>query len=613
MKKSSLFQAAVVVGLVMASHVTHAADDSSLGEIVVTATRNATPIEQIGNTIYVVTAKEIEQKQKRTVAEALESVPGVTVSRSGGIGGQATSVFIRGAESRFTLVLINGIPMNDPSSVGDTYNFDRINIDNIERIEVLEGSQSTLYGSRAIGGVINIITKKSTNKNVVFSSEAGSFNTFKNAGSIAGGNEKIQFLFDISQLNAGGVTVNSAQPDKDAYHLTSFTSNISITPDAVTDINLLAKKMLSNANYDDTYSPNTSPYVKSNETILGLTASRSFFNEQWKSEFIIGQDKITRDYLESSYPSHYEGKIDKYSWLNTYKPIKSNSITLGFEKLFEEATTNSFTPHHDAINSLFAQDQATIFEDVYLTVGGRIDDHNQFGTHGTYKVAAAYTIKEQRITLRSSLGTGFKAPSLAQLYDSSWGSNNPNLKPEKSKSWDVGFDKTLVFLQSKLGVSWFHNTYTDLISSSFATHWQNTNIAHAQSSGLGLNLSVIPSKDLTISTNYTYTKTRDDQGQELLRRPQNQFNVSGDYRLSATVKLGAELTYVGSRQDYINITGPKGEVGGYYLVNMTGSYDINKSLQLFARVNNLFDRSYQNVSGYNNPGIATYAGIKASF
>ncbi len=613
MKKSSLFQAAVVVGLVMASHVTHAADDSSMGEVVVTATRNATPIEQIGNTIYVVTAKEIEQKQKRTVAEALESVPGVTVSRSGGIGGQATSVFIRGAESRFTLVLINGIPMNDPSSVGDTYNFDRINIDNVERIEVLEGSQSTLYGSRAIGGVINIITKKSTNKNVVFSSEAGSFNTFKNAGSIAGGNDKVQFLFDISQLNAGGVTVNSAQPDKDAYHLTTFTSNISITPDVVTDINLLAKKMLSNASYDDTYSPNTSPYVKSNETILGLTASRSFFNEQWKSEFIIGQDKITRDYLESSYPSHYEGKIDKYSWINTYKPIKSNAITLGLEKLFEEATTNSFTPHHDAINSLFAQDQATIFEDVYLTVGGRIDDHDQFGTHGTYKVAAAYTIKEQRITLRSSLGTGFKAPSLAQLYDSSWGSNNPNLKPEKSKSWDVGFDKTFAFLQSKLGVSWFHNTYTDLISSSFATHWQNTNIAHAQSSGLGLNLSVIPSKDLTISTNYTYTKTRDDQGQELLRRPQNQFNVSGDYRLSATVKLGAELTYVGSRQDYINITGPKGEVGGYYLVNMTGSYDINKSLQLFARVNNLFDRSYQNVSGYNNPGIATYAGIKASF
>lgn len=613
MKKSSLFQAAVVVGLVMASHVAHAADDSSMGEVVVTATRNATPIEQIGNTIYVVTAKEIEQKQKRTVAEALESVPGVTVSRSGGIGGQATSVFIRGAESRFTLVLINGIPMNDPSSVGDTYNFDRINIDNVERIEVLEGSQSTLYGSRAIGGVINIITKKSTNKNVVFSSEAGSFNTFKNAGSIAGGNDKVQFLFDISQLNAGGVTVNSAQPDKDAYHLTTFTSNISITPDVVTDINLLAKKMLSNASYDDTYSPNTSPYVKSNETILGLTASRSFFNEQWKSEFIIGQDKITRDYLESSYPSHYEGKIDRYSWINTYKPIKSNSITLGLEKLFEEATTNSFTPHHDAINSLFAQDQATIFEDVYLTVGGRIDDHDQFGTHGTYKVAAAYTIKEQRITLRSSLGTGFKAPSLAQLYDSSWGSNNPNLKPEKSKSWDVGFDKTFAFLQSKLGVSWFHNTYTDLISSSFATHWQNTNIAHAQSSGLGLNLSVIPSKDLTISTNYTYTKTRDDQGQELLRRPQNQFNVSGDYRLSATVKLGAELTYVGSRQDYINITGPKGEVGGYYLVNMTGSYDINKSLQLFARVNNLFDRSYQNVSGYNNPGIATYAGIKASF
>ena len=615
MKKSSLFQAAVVVGLVMASHSTHAADDSSMGEVVVTATRNATPIEQVGSTVYVVTSKEIEKKQKQTVAEVLETIPGVTVTRSGGIGGQMTSVYLRGGEARFALVLVNGIPVSDPSSPDDSFNFDRLNVDAIERIEVLQGSQSTLYGSRAMGGVINILTKKSTKNTITVRAEAGSFGTQKEGATVAGGNQKIQYLLDVSQTDSKGIPI-ALPPNnqKNGFHSFSETSTISITPSSTTDIELFTKYQRTLAGYDDVswsapYFPfDSNWFVQTRETTLGAKLNQSLLSDLWKVEVSASANKIAR-YYPFDYTRFYEGKNEKYSWLNTVALTKDHVLTLGVENTYEQAENSSFTSHHANITGIFFQDQLNIFKPLYLTIGGRIDDHSEYGSHSTYRTAIAYDIPDFALKLKSSLGTGFKAPSLYQLYSTSgFFIGNSGLSPERSTTWDAGIEKGFSHYNTKLSITIFHNNYSNLIS------YDNTNtyynISSAKTYGVESRLSASPVKNLEISLNHTYTMTDDGSGRELAQRPLHALTCTTSYHATDQLHIGTEVTYTDSRYAYSYSTE---KMGSYYLVNVTSSYDINKKIQIYGRVNNLFDRSFENFPGYNTPGIAAYAGLKVSF
>ena len=633
--KRSRQNCAVVLGLVLALCSTAGAEEqtANLGEIVVTATRDELPLEQVGSSITVVTAKEIEQQQKRTVADALRMVPGLDVVRTGSMGG-TTSIFMRGAKSEHTLVLIDGIEMNDPSSAGGTFNFGHLTVDNIERIEVLRGPQSTLYGSHAIGGVINIITKRGDGPpKGSIAIEAGSFATTRETASISGGSERVQFSLAASRLDTDGISSAGKRygnHEKDGDQNSSITTRLGITPTPNSEIDLILKYGTSRNEIDNgggVGKDDPNHIMRSSELFTRGQGSLSLFNNLWEQKMGVSYSDISwhdDNDPDAAHPvdrlrSSFQGQTVKFDWQHILNLHKTTTLTMGLETKEEQGSSDyhsvsSFGPY-DSIwskqtartNSVYLQDQINIQDRWFSTIGVRLDDHDRFGSKATYRFTSAYLIKQSATKLKGSYGTGFKAPSLFQLY-SSYGS--PDLKPDKSIGWDLGLEQGLPFLKTTFGATWFKNRYSQMIDFDMST-WTYTNVTKARSQGLELTTQVQPLDELSLLFAYTYMETVDDTtGKELVRRPKNKLSFDANYRFLKKANLSLGLVYVGSR--YNNAANTQ-KLGGYTLVNLAAAYDVTKSLQLFGRIDNLLDRQYEEVLGYGTPGIGAYGGVKVSF
>lgn len=629
--KRSRQKYAVVVGLVLAINGSALAEEQAaqLGEIVVTATRDEVPIEQVGSSITVITAKQIEQQQKQTVADALRMVPGLDLVRTGSFGG-STAVFMRGAKSEHTLVLIDGIQMNDPSSTGGGYNFSNLTTDNIERIEILRGPQSTLYGSHAIGGVINIITKRGDGKLKGFlSAEGGSFATARESAGINGGNDLLQYSLSVSRLDTGGVSAAGERygnTERDGYQNTAVAGRLGITPTSNSEIDLTLRYDRSHTSVDNgggAGNDDPNHIMKSDELFFRSQGWLSLFNGLWEQKLgvsfsdISWRDDNDRDNTDLEIlRSSFHGQGVKLDWQHTLKLHKTTTLVLGAETTEENAKSdyfsnlwgiNSFDERFARTTGVYLQDQLNLFDAWFSTFGVRVDEHSKFGTEATYRFTTSYLIKQTDTRLKGSYGTGFKAPSLYQLY-SSYGS--PDLKPDKSIGWDLGLEQGLPFLQTTLGATWFRNEYSQMIDFDMTT-WKYNNVAKAHSQGLELTAALQPVDDLTLKAAYTYTETKDDlTGNQLTRRPKNKLTFDANYSFLKKANVNLGLVYVGTR--YADTANTQ-KMKDYLLVNLAGSYDITKNLQLFGRVNNLFDRQYEEVAGYGTPGIGAYGGVKVSF
>ncbi|WP_078788588.1 TonB-dependent receptor domain-containing protein [Trichlorobacter thiogenes] len=336
----------------------------------------------------------------------------------------------------------------------------------------------------------------------------------------------------------------------------------------------------------------------------------SFSDISWRDDNDL--DNTNLEILRSS----FHGQSVKLDWQHTLKLHKTTTLVLGIETSEDNAKTDSYSSLWGTNNfdekfarttGVYLQDQLNLFDAWFSTFGVRVDDHSKFGTEATYRFTTAYLIKQTDTRLKGSYGTGFKAPSLYQLY-SSYGS--PDLKPDKSIGWDVGVEQGLPFMKTTLGATWFRNEYSQMIDFDMNTYKYN-NIAKAHTHGLELTAALQPVDDLTFKVSYTYLETRDDiSGKQLVRRPKNKasFDINYSFLKKANVNLG--LVYVGTR--YANASNTQ-KMKDYLLVNLAGSYDITKNLQVFGRVDNLFDRQYEEVAGYGTPGIGAYGGVKVSF
>ena len=617
----------------------------TLKPIVVTATRTEESIEEAASSVTVITAQDIDKSKDMTVQEALRTVPGLNIASQGGLG-RNTSVFIRGARSEDTLVMIDGMEINDPISPARSFNFADLLTDNVQQIEVVRGPQSTLYGSDTIGGVINIITKKGTGApEFSLLTEGGSMKTFREVLSGDGKIGKWDYSFSGTRVDSGGVSSADA-----AYHDNAFSGRMGyqLFEKGYLDFvfrSIDAKVHLDDWDYVNNHTVNTPNYIEETNSQLYLTRYTQQVTDFWDSILRFGYYEINRDDRDKDDPNNalyptlyipkdskdwYKGSNIKGEWQNNWYLRDIDVVTMGIE--YKEETGKSYYvdssgappstfPKKSLDNKAFYfQNQLKLFDRIFLTGGVRIDDNGQFGTDTTYKVTLAYILRPTGTKFKGTWGTGFKAPSLYQLYAPpipSYGflGGNPNLKPEESKSFDAGIEQR--FFDEKLFLSfvYFHNDYDHYITfysdpATYISTYKNLN--KAQAKGFETELSINPLENLTITANYTRTDTRDEtNGGQLLYRPKNLSSVSANYVFQKKYQAKLILNYVGQRVDYTSGNNTIGEP--YTRVDLAGSYTINEHVQLFSRIENLFNEHYQQVRGYDTPGISAFGGVKFSF
>jgi vitamin B12 transporter len=594
-----------------------------LEKIIVTATKTESYQATVGTSCTVITAKDLEKTGKRTVQEVLRNVPGVSVMQNGAFGGSA-SVYLRGAKPGYTLVLIDGIEVNDPMSSDRSFNFAHLTTDNIERIEVVHGPQSTLYGSDALGGAINIITKKGKGKpKWEISSEAGSQNTFKENMGLSGSTEKLNYSISASRLDSGGISKAVGGCEKDGYENTSISSKIGYRVFGNSELNLVLRFTdtetdLDDGSYED--DPNRTDWWRNLATKLSF---KQALNSWWDHNLSFSYNDVRRkerdekDSIDTTEDnqSWFKGDNKKFEWQHNFSPLNWDTFTGGFE--YEEERGSSYNRSGVTIKKVdrktmdntgfYFQNQFKLWEKLFITPGLRVDDHELFGRETTYKISTAYIISQTGTRLKGNWGTGFKAPSLYQLYHPSYG--DPNLKPDESKSYDFGFEQSLLENKVSFGLTYFHNDFKNMIEWDSGTS-KYRNIGRAETKGFEIGAKLLPIQDLTIGANFSYLDTKDKEtGLELLRRPKRQVNLDINWRFLEKGNLNLDINYVGSCKAYGYISQKD-----YATVNLFSSYDITDKFQIFGRIENLFDnRAYEEVRGYATPGRSFYAGCKVTF
>lgn len=597
-----------------------------LEEVVITATRVPTLEREIGSSVTVITDEEIKAKGYTTAKEVLKGTLGLDVISNGGPGAQ-TSVFLRGANSYHTLILIDGMEVGDPSLVQRQFNLANLTVDNIERIEVVRGPQSVLYGADAMGGVINIITKRGEKEPYLYlGAEGGSYYTARQFAGVGAANEWADFSLAFSHIRTEGFSsadTDLGNTENDPWENFTVSSRLGITPTDWLDMGVSFRFHDGRTDLDDGffYQDVEDYHEDKQEIFIRPHVQVTLFDGLWEQILAYGFTSHSRDYVDDPWAdSEYDGRKHEVSWQHNLYLHKTNTLTLGFE--YEQETLRSSSddpfalPQDDSTYtySLFAQDQIKLFDISYTTLGVRWDHHEEFGDHATFRVTQAIVIDKTGTTVKGSVGTGFRAPSLYELYGPPYFGpvGNPNLDPEESIGWDVGVEQSLFDELITLGVTYFHNEFDDLINFFFGQGY--VNVDDAETWGIESFIEVRPFKDLSTRVMYTYTHTDDDEGLPLLRRPMHKagFNVCYKF-LEERGTANLDLLYVGERDDWNSSVGSRVEVDDYVVVNLSGSFKVHKYVEVFARIENLFDQDYEEVFGYGTPGISAYGGVKLTF
>lgn len=597
--------------------------------IAVTANRTPTPISEIASSITVITREEIQKSQSAFVSHLLRNVPSLDVVQSGGEG-KLTSIFIRGANSHHTLVLLDGIPLNDPSSPNNAVDLSNLMINNIERIEIIRGPQSVLYGPEAIGGVVQLFTKAGENKyDVSLSTEAGSNERYDINASLSGTSNKFSYSLAAGHFETGGISAAVDSPEDDGYHNTSLSSRIDYLLASSLRLDLTARYIDSESDLDKTSvvfdDPNFYSTQKEQQYSVRLFHQPADSKWQQQVQFCLSDiNRTTQDNFDIDHPSDSEftesqGKRFGFNFQQTVQLNQRHSLLMGAETERASFTSDLFfrSGYGDFVDNvsekyawtrgLFLFDQIQIAERLFLSAGGRIDEHKQFGTTGTYRFTAAYHFDKTNTRLRGVIGTGYKAPSVFQLYHPSAYLGNPDLQPEKSQSWETGFDQEIVRNTLTASLTYYHNNYNDLIVGV-------ENVAEASSKGIESALELKQEK-YRLRLDYIYCDSKDDStNDELIRRPTHSVIFSTSIQSVKRLSLNLTAKHTGKRfdQDFSQFPATRVELEGYTVVNLATAITLNNFLELTGRLDNLFDETYQEIYGYGNMPFSVYAGIRLS-
>jgi vitamin B12 transporter len=647
-------RAATVIAIIAPQLVVQgvrAADDAAdLQQIVVSATRTAQPLDKTGSSMSVLSAAELEQRQTFVVTDILAQTPGLAVSRNGGPG-QNTSVFIRGAEPGESLVLVDGIRINDPSAPdGEAVLGDLLN-NNIARIEVLRGPQSTLYGSDAIGGVVNILTQHGgpTALSLRVEAQGGSFDTQRYNAAANGTEGAVDYGGAVNYYATRGISAADSRhgnSEPDGYLNLGATANVRVRATEALSFDLRGFYSRSRTEIDGFPPPNFSfqddpefgeNYLRAGYAALNLslfegklTQRFAFVGSNSDRRFFGQFDFVTAAFTpaESFYAS---GGATRLEYQGVAEFGAANELTFGAERQLSTLSTDSLpdfgsgpTTGRDRITGYYAEWQSTLARQLTLTGGVRYDDDFKFGSHTTLKVAGAWQLLDGNTIVRANYGGGFKAPTLYQLF-SPYSNPTQALRAETADGWEVGADQQLMDKRLRASLTYFRRHEQNAIDF-FDCFAEPTpvgacllrqavggyyyNVGRSRSAGYEAEIVARPNDTVNAWVNYTNMRSIDvTTGLELTRRPHISANVGLSWTPLSATSVGASLSYVGARFDDAANTVP---LASTRTVNVFASYALRAHLQLFGRVENLFNNLSEPIFGYGAVSRGYFAGLRAT-
>ena len=616
------------------------------GEVAVQADSDGdgVAVEKIGSAVSVITGEELQQRQIRNAADALRSMPGVYVSRSAGFGGE-TQVRLRGAEANHTLVLIDGMVANQPGT--GEFDFALLSTDQIERIEVIRGAQSGLYGSGAIGGAINIVTKtgKGPPKGSIWS-EAGSYKTVAGGVTLSGGTDRAHGLVSYSAINSNGFNIADEGSETDAFARRSFLFKGGVKPTDTFAIDFFLRNSEKRGDRDDdlfccsglSKQIDSFSHFATSFWLTGVEARLDSFGgaltHKFKASYAetnLQDTSLSLDLLSGPFHSRNDNDRSNFAYSATWKldtpgiagPAKHFLTGLVEKELesFTPVTGDNRSRERDRLATA-AEYRGEFANRLFITGNVRHDDNDTFKDFTTWRTSASLALREVGLRPHASVGTGVRLPTMVEQFGQFAGFEpNPNLLPEESFGWDAGIEYSFLKGRAILDVTYFNTNFENEIFTDFSGFPITTvdnRLGKSTREGVevALRWQIMPS--VTIGGAYTWLDARDDAGLEEIRRPKNTGRVDVSYGFAegrGNVTLAAiyngQARDIGFELPFFSPT--RLTLGEYWLVSAAASWKLQPGVEVFGRVENLLDEHYQEVYGFETARIAAYAGVKITF
>jgi vitamin B12 transporter len=617
----SVFRTAAVLAAVTSIQA-GAADlqQKEVPDMVVTATGVESPVANLAHSITVISADDIERHGWRTLPQALKHVPGMHIVQSGAPGSVA-SIFIRGTRSQHVLVMIDGVRINDPSLATRSANIAGIDLAGVERIEIVRGPQSGLYGSDAFSGVVNIITGGGSRPSYL-SAEAGSYDTYRVAGALNVRTGAVDFASSASYIDSKGFSSASDKYEGNHEDDGFSTLNLAAKVGVKVSDSVFADMSVRYVDSENEYDLGAGPNADSDENKFDGESFSVHGGLRYAAAESIWSSKLTADYItfDREYNSTwgrdtFDGDNVESEWRNDFAVSDAHLVSVGFVYSDESAKGSAFGKETADTASAYIQDEVT-YGDLNAVASVRYDDHDRFGSEVTYRLAPSYAVSSGT-RLKASVGTAFKAPSLYQLYAPAgmWGPvGNSDLDAEEMFAWDAGVEQVIVADLLSVDLVWFRNDIDNMIE--FANGYEN--VAEAETEGVEFSVTLTPVESLVLNASYTYTDATDkSDSKQLIRIPKNRASLDVSYAATERLNVNASVLYVDSRNDSYYDPGMFMSVDvktdSYVTLDLSADFALTETVSVFGRIENLTDEDYEEIYGYGTPGRSAYGGAKVMF
>ncbi|MFL2824209.1 MAG: TonB-dependent receptor plug domain-containing protein [Alphaproteobacteria bacterium] len=587
---------------------TNSLNSSEIENITIRSTRIPAGAKDIGSSLYIISEDQIKARGFKDAIDAISSAPGVTSKQNGSFGGVGT-IRIRGASSSQTLVLVDGVPVNDSSSPAGGYNFEYLNTSNIQSIEVLKGSQSTLWGSDAIGGVINIYTKQPESTSFGASAEIGSFGLKRGSADINFAGSNSRFRVSTSKTSVDGISKadeKDGNSEDDGFESESYSMSGSIDLDSLILKGSLSY-MESQVEYDSygfaTGVQDGDERSNTDEFIGSISAFFDLFDDKLQNSIFISQSDINRDYYSNgSFSFGAEGKRELIRYQGNIEVNEFNKIAFGLESEESKVDVDEST-----IDGSFLLYEFRPNSKIIISTGIRNDDHEGFGSKTTRRISGTFKPSDNLI-IRSSWGEGFKVPTIFQSTYFCCGatSANSSIRPETSTSYDFGFELFFNEMNSNFSITYFDQDINDQINFSFGVGGYE-NIDKVNSEGFEIALDYQISKLMSLYLNYSYIDSVDGNGSSLFYVAKDSGEAGLIYEPNNSFSGSIIARYNGSESSSY------GKIDSWIRFDVNGSYKLSGTNELYFRIENLLDEEYQQIFGYGTPERSGFIGLRSKF